>query len=143
MPTYKNETQSPISFYTWIWNPGETKVVMGYVPSSLNLTKIDSSPVIDPLLYVNESLTVPVGTPTEIEIPVPTLSPIYHISISVATGTLKLKFNDASNKEITVGANEIFDQSMYWHIAPKIILNATTEAFVSIIVSEMTSPLVY
>jgi hypothetical protein len=143
MPTYKNETQSTISFYNWTWGSGETKTIYGYVPDTLGLTEIDPEPIIDPLLYVNESNIIEVGTPLEIQIPMPKLSPMYHLSISVSAGTLTLQFNDDSNNAVTINANEAFDHTIYWHIAPTVILTASVEATVTIIVSEMMSPIVY
>jgi hypothetical protein len=143
MPTYKNETESTISFYNWIWGAGETKAINGYVPAALGLTVTDPEPIVDPLLYVNESDTVLVETPLEVSIPVPILSPMYHLSILVTAGTVTLQFNDDDNNAVTLTADDAFDQTIYWHVAPKIILTATEEATLSIIVSEMLSPIVY
>lgn len=143
MPTYKNNNDIILDYNNVTWSPGETKSVYFYVPSILGLTETDPEPIVDPILYVNEAETVAVGTPLEISIPVPTLSPMYHLSISVSAGTLTLQFNDDSNNAVTINADEAFDQTIYWHIAPTVILTASVEATVTIIASEMMSPIVY
>lgn len=143
MPTYTNETAETKYYNNVTWNSGETKLVYFYVPTSLGLTLDDANPIVDPIIYISESVTVPVATPLELTFDPPILSTMYHLHVGVSAGTLTLQFNDATNNAVTITTDEAFDQTIYWHIAPKIILTASVEATVTIIASEMLAPIVY
>jgi len=138
MPTYKNETTSPISWGGNFWKPGESKELSFVVPASdLGLTKTADSPAPTHLILTcSGKKTVEAGTPLSIDVPYPARGGKYVLSVEPTEGDVALKIGSGTTG-IPLGVGTAWVKTLEWKYAPSITLESAAGATVTVVAEEV------
>lgn len=90
MPTYKNNTNSPIRWGLLDWAPGEERAVGEYLPTELNLTETDTAPIPPSPLLVSDTITITAGVPEVVSIPYSAVIKISAQTVGAGLATLSI-----------------------------------------------------
>ncbi len=139
MPTYKNETTSPISWGGNMWKPGEEKILSFFVPASdLGLTQTATTPAVPGLFMAGSGdKSVAAGTPLKVDVPYPSRSGRYTLSVACMEGETTLALGDGATT-ITLGDGlDWMREGVPWERCSSITLSSTAGATVRVLMEEV------
>ena len=138
MPTYKNETTSPISWGANHWKPGESKGLSFFVPySDLGLTKTADTPTVPGLFMAGSGdKTVAAGTPLTVEVPYPSQSGKFMLSVIVTSGEVDLKLGTGETEAALDTSKMYYRENIPWNRCNSLTLTSAEGATVKVTMEE-------
>jgi len=134
VPTYKNATSNQVYRENILWQPGETKGLLYFVPhSALGLTKLSDTPAVAPQVLLSEEREILAGGSEVIAVP---YAPKVKISAIATEGEAVLSFGE----ELEVPLNDVIyydSPPLAWDRLESFTLSSDDGAKVQVLIEEV------
>lgn len=134
MPTYKNATSNQVYWKSVLWQPGETKELLFFVPhSALGLTRLSDTPAVAPQVLLSDEVELS-GSDSEV-VAVP-YAPKVKISAIATEGAAVLSFGE----DLDVPLNGVISYDsppLAWDRLESFTLSSDDGAKVQVLIEEV------
>lgn len=134
MPTYKNATSNQVYGENILWQPGETKELLYFVPhAALGLTRLSDTPAVAPQVLLSEEVELPAGSSEVVAVP---CAPKVKISAIATEGKAVLSFGEG----LDVPLNDVISYEstpLAWDRLESFTLSSDDGAKVQVLIEEV------
>jgi len=134
VPTYKNATSNQVYWKSALWQPGETKGLLYFVPhSALGLTRLSDTPAVAPQVLMSEEIEISASGSEMVAVP---YAPKVKISAIATEGEAVLSFGE----ELEVPLNDVISYEstpLTWDRLESFVLFSEDGAKVQVLIEEV------